>query len=316
VATTVDNGNFVRAETDRMFRDLQVGAGGINRWHHSRVPTPLDEQHVIRMNRDTLYSMAVVDISQGATVTVPESGERYLSVMVVNQDHYINRIFHEAGTYDLTIDELDTPYVLLAARVLADPADPDDVARANAVQDGFGLTAASSQPFEMPDFDEASFTATRQALLAEAAKGFAGTHGMFGSKEETDPDVHRIGTAVGWGGLPEREAFYVGADPGLPVGAYQLTFEDVPVDAFWSITVYNRDGFLEENDLGVYSINSLTGAPNDDGSITVHLGGDRDQPNCIPLPEGWNYTIRLYRPRAEVLDGSWTVPAIQPADPG
>jgi hypothetical protein len=312
VTTTVDNGNFARAETDRMFAGLQAGAGGINRWHHSRGPTAIDEQTVIRMNRDTLYSMALVDISQGATVTVPDAGERYLSVMVVNQDHYINRIFHDAGSYELTTDELDTPYVLLAARVLADPADAADIARANAIQDGFALTAASDRPFVIPEYDEVSFTATRQALLAEAAEGFRGTHGMFGTREEVDPHMHLIGTAAGWGGLPEREAFYVGEEPNLPVGAYRITFSDVPVNAFWSITIYNRDGFLEENDLGVYSINSLTGTTDDDGSITVHLGGDANRPNHIPLPEGWNYTVRLYQPRPEILDGSWTLPVIRP----
>jgi len=86
-----------------MFAGIQNGAGGINQWDHLRAPTALDEQTVIRMNRDTLYSMIVVDISQGATLTVPDAGDRYLSVMVINQDHYINRIFTEAGTYELTV---------------------------------------------------------------------------------------------------------------------------------------------------------------------------------------------------------------------
>jgi hypothetical protein len=43
---------------------------------------PLDKQAVIRMNRDTLYSAAIVDISKGATLTIPDAGNRYLSVMV------------------------------------------------------------------------------------------------------------------------------------------------------------------------------------------------------------------------------------------
>ena len=110
-----------------MFGDLQQGAGGINRFGHNREPTPIDRQTVIRMNRDTLYSFAIVDISSGATVTVPDSGDRYQSMMVVNQDHYINGIFHKPGEYELTLAEFDTPYVALAARILVDPADPDDV---------------------------------------------------------------------------------------------------------------------------------------------------------------------------------------------
>ena len=72
--------NFIRAESDRMFASLQSDAGGVNRLKHNRAPTPIDHQPVIRMNRDTLYSSAIVDISQGATVTVPDAGDRYVSV--------------------------------------------------------------------------------------------------------------------------------------------------------------------------------------------------------------------------------------------
>jgi hypothetical protein len=115
--THVNVDNFDRAETDRMFAAIERDAGGLNRWHHNRMPTPLDHQTVIRMNRDTLYSMAVVDISGGATITVPDAGHRYVSVMVVNQDHYVNKIFHEPGEHELTVAEFDTPYVVVAARV-------------------------------------------------------------------------------------------------------------------------------------------------------------------------------------------------------
>lgn len=55
----------------------------------------------------------------------------------------------------------------------------------------------------------------------------------------------------------------------------------------------------------------LTATPNEDGSVTVHFGGCGDgRPNCLPIMDGWNYLVRLYRPRAEILDGTWTFPAI------
>ena len=119
--------NFARAETDHMFAAIIKDAGGTGKWMHNREPTPIDHQPVIRQNRDTLYSGVIADISQGATLTIPDGGKRYLSVMVVNEDHYINRVFHEAGTCELTTKEFDTPYVLLAARILVDPEDPADV---------------------------------------------------------------------------------------------------------------------------------------------------------------------------------------------
>ena len=106
---TVTNDNFVRAESNRMFAGLQAQAGGVNTWRHLRAPASIDEQTVIRMNRDTLYGLAITDITHGATVAVPDPGGRYLSVMVVNQDHYINRIFTGPGDYALTMDEFDTP---------------------------------------------------------------------------------------------------------------------------------------------------------------------------------------------------------------
>jgi hypothetical protein len=304
--------NFARAESDRMFASLAADAGGTNQLAHNRQPTPLDQQTVIRMNRDTLYSFGVVNISEGATLTIPDSGGRYLSVMIVNQDHYINRVYHEAGEYELTTEEFDTPYVLVAARILVDPADPADVAAVNALQDQLGVRARSEEPFVMPDYDAATLDATRSALL-ELAKGLRGVDRAFGRREDVDPVRHLIAAAAGWGGLPEHEAYYINVNPGLPAAEYRLTARDVPVDAFWSISLYNAEGFFEPNDRHANSVNNITATKNDDDSVTVHFGGCGDgRRNCLPIVDGWNYLIRLYRPRPEVLDGSWTFPAIEP----
>ena len=305
--------NFIRAESDRMFASLQTEAGGVNRLKHNRSPTPVDHQPVIRMNRDTLYSSAVVDISQGATVTLPDGGGRYVSVMVVNQDHFINQILHEPGEHRLTVEEFDTPWVGVAARILVDPADEDDVATVNALQDQLAVNANSSRPFEMPDYDTASLDATRKALL-DLAKRLGSFDRAFGAKCDVDPVRHLVATAAGWGGLPDGEARYLGVEPGLPVGEYKLTVRDVPVDGFWSISVYNAEGFFEANERHAYSVNNITAITNADGSVTVHFGGcGDDRHNCLPIMDGWNYTVRLYRPRPEVLDGSWAFPMIEPA---
>ena len=136
----------------------------------------------------------------------------------------------------------------------------------------------------------------------------------FGRKEDVDPVRHLLGTAWGWGGLPEEEASYLNVEPNLPVGAYQLTFRDVPVDAFWSVTVYNKDGFLDPNDQDAYSVNSLTGTANDDGSFTIHFGGDPGSTNHLPIAEGWNYSVRLYQPQKTILDGTWKFPEVKPVE--
>ncbi|MFJ2553724.1 DUF1214 domain-containing protein [Microbacterium sp. NPDC087591] len=301
--------NFVRVESARMFAGIAAAAGGSNIWNHYRTPTPIDQQTVIRMNRDTLYSAAIIDVSQGATITIPDAGERYISVMFVNEDHYINLVLHSGGTYDLTADALGSDFVLAAARVLVDPEDPADVAAVNALQDQLALSSVAGGQFTPAPYDEVSFAATRGAIL-ELAKGLGGFDRAFGRKEDVDPIRHLLGAAAGWGGLPETEAFYVNVNPELPVGEYTLTIGDVPVDGFWSISLYNADGYFEANPSGAYSVNNITGQREDDGTITVRFGGDPSAPNALPITEGWNYLVRLYRPRPEVLDGSWTFPGI------
>ena len=301
--------NFARVESERMFAGIAAAAGSSNVWNHFRGPTPVEEQTVIRMNRDTLYSAAIIDVSQGATVTIPEASGRYISMMLVNQDHYINRVLHAAGTYERTAEELGSDFVLAAARILVDPENADDVAVVNALQDGLSLTSAAAGQFAPAPFDVESFTETRDAVLT-LSKGLSGLEGCFGPREAVDPLRHLLGTASGWGGLPEAEASYINVEPGLPVGEYTLTVGDVPVDGFWSISLYNADGYFEPNEFGIYSVNSVTGIRDADGSITVRFGGDPAAPNFLPLTEGWNYLVRLYRPRAEILEGRWSFPAI------
>ena len=310
MTTHVNVDNFALAETHRMMHDLQSNAGGVNRFAHNREPADVDNQVVIRLNRDTLYSFAVVDLDAGATLTLPEAGSRYVSVMVVNEHHHINTILHGAGEHALTADAMGSRYVVLAVRILVDPADTADVATVAALQDRIVLESGSAVPFTMPDYDETSLNETRDALLA-LARNMTGFDRMFGTRDEVDPVRHLIGTAAGWGGLPTSEAHYVGVDPRLPVGQYELTVGDVPVDGFWSISVYNAAGFFEPNDRGAYTVNNITGARNDDGSVTVRFGDyPEGTPNALPITEGWNYLVRMYLPHAEVLDGTWTFPTL------
>ncbi len=134
VVVNVDN--FVRAETAINFdKTLTLNNGEVNKLFHFRKPMPLDGQAVIRSNRDTLYSGAIVDISKGATLTIPETNGRYVSVMVINEDHYLNKVYHGKGTYKLTMKEFDTPYVGVTIRTLVDASDPEDVKQVRAIQD-------------------------------------------------------------------------------------------------------------------------------------------------------------------------------------
>ncbi len=309
VLVNVDN--FVRAETAGMFdRTLSLVDGKVNKIFHYRQPMPLDKQSVIRSNRDTLYSGAVVDISKGATLTIPETNGRYVSVMTVNEDHYINKMFNGPGTYKLTMEDFDTPYVSVTIRTLVNASDPEDVKKVRALQDGISIKAESAKPYTHPNYDQASYKATYDSVI-ELSKGLSDTRRMFGKKEDLGEVRHLLGTAMGWGGLPESEASYLTITPNLPVGAYQLTVKNVPVDAFWSISVYNKDGYFQENEYNSYSVNNVTGTPNKDGSYTVNFGGDPKSVNYLHLSEGWNYTVRFYQPRKEIIEETWTFPQVK-----
>ena len=165
----------------------------------------------------------------------------------------------------------------------------------------------------MPDYDDESFENVLDA--ANSLARFVGdSTRTFGPRDRVDPIRHLLGAAFGWGGLPETAAFYLNVEPFLPVGAFKLDVPaDVPVGAFWSVSLYNAGGRFEKNALGAYNINSVTGERNDDGSITVHFGDCGDgRVNCLPIMEGWNYTVRLYQPLPEVVDGSWVFPSVGP----
>lgn len=151
-AVVINVDNFNKAQTDLEYKGILKLAGGINKLHHNRTPTPVDKQNVIRMNRDTLYSLGVVDISKGATVTLPDNGKRYMSLMVINNDGYVNKVFYGRGSYKLTMDEFQTPYVGLVIRTLANPEDKADLAIAHELQDKIKIDAASAQPFALPNY--------------------------------------------------------------------------------------------------------------------------------------------------------------------
>ncbi|WP_205700315.1 DUF1214 domain-containing protein [Crenobacter intestini] len=200
----------------------------------------------------------------------------------------------------------------MAVRTLVNPNDPADVQAANALQDQLKISAASARPYPPPNYDKASYEATYQPLL-KLSEGLPDSKRTFGKKSEVSETRHLLGTAFGWGGLPTYEAVYLTRNAPRKAGNYRLTVRDVPVDAFWSISIYNKDGYFEQNPFNSYSLNSLTAKPNLDGSVTLNFGTDpAGKDNFLYVMDGWNYTVRLYRPRETIQSGEWAFPAPQP----
>ncbi|MDP9631738.1 UNVERIFIED_ORG: hypothetical protein J2W85_003817 [Ensifer adhaerens] len=302
--------NFIRAESD-MYAAAMVKDGALGKFLHRREPASIDNQTVIRLNRDTLYSSAVFDLDAGpVTITLPDAGKRFMSMQVINEDHYVPEVVYDAGEHTLTKEGVGTRYVVVAIRTLVDPADAKDIEAVHALQDAIKVSQAKSGSFEVPAWDPASQKTVREALLVLGATmpDFKKT---FGTKEEVDPVRHLIGTASGWGGNPDKDAVYLNITPAKNDGAtvYKLDVKDVPVDAFWSVSVYNAAGYFEKNKYDAYTVNDITAKKGDDGTVAIQFGGcDGKIANCLPITKGWNYAVRLYRPRQEILDGKWQFP--------
>ena len=164
VPVTVDN--FTRAESDLYFHSIAVKENAFGKFFHNREPAPIDNQNIIRLNRDTLYSGAVFDLDAGpVTVTLPDAGKRFMSMQVIDEDEYTHGVFYGAGSHTLTRRGIGTRYVLTAVRTVVDPADPKDVLEVHALQDAIKASQQSPGKFEIPNWDPVSQKKVRDALL-------------------------------------------------------------------------------------------------------------------------------------------------------
>ena len=311
-AVTVTADNFNRAETDMYFAQF-VKRGALGKFVHLR-ELPLEGTGV-RPNRDTLYSEAVFDLDAGPVkITLPKPGKRFMSITAINENHYVFEVGYGGGNYTYTRSEVGTRYLFVALRVLVNPADPQDTKQAHALQDAVVVKQKSPGRFEATNWDPVSHKKVRDLLLALNAT-LPDLQKAFGSRTQVDAVRHLIGTASAWGGNPEKDAIYLNVTPAKNDGAaiYKLNVPaKVPVDAFWSVSVYDATGHFRKNQGNAYSFNSLTAKKSADGSVSIQFGGcDGKIPNCLPTVKDWNYMVRLYRPRDELLNGKWKFPEAQ-----
>ncbi|MGX5841262.1 DUF1254 domain-containing protein [Mesorhizobium sp. ArgA1] len=309
--------NYNRAQTDVYFAGV-VKSGGFGKFRHGRDLAPPVQQGIVRPNRDTLYSFVIIDLDAGpATITLPDAGKRFMGLQVASEDQYTRATYYGAGTYTLTKKMIGTRYAIAVVRFLVNFSNKDDVQQAHALQDAVKFSQERYGAFEVPNWDPASLKKVRAALL-ELGTTVTDTRRMFGaSLDQVDPVKHLIGSAMLWGGNPEKDGLYLPTTPAHNDGhtVHRLTVGEVPVDGFWSLTVYNRAGYLEPNPENIYSVNTVTAKKGPDGKATIQFGGcDGKIPNCIPITEGWNYTVRMFRPRPEVLNGTWIFPEAKPVN--
>jgi hypothetical protein len=284
IPVTIDN--FAQAESDFYFGNAIKEAGGIGKFVNNRAPVDVDKQLVIRMNRDRLYSSAVFDLDAGpVTITLPDSGKRLMSLEVISEEHYAPMVVYAPATITLNKENVGTRYVMAAVRTLANPADADDLKQVAALQDAIKVEQCGGPgKFEPPNWNTQQQKEIRDALLVLAKYNRAFANAM-GPKGQVDPIRHLIVTAGGWGANPDKDASYESVDPksdGKTVFKMNVPAK-VPVDGFWSVTVYNAKGFFEKNPYDAYSVNDITAKKNADGGVTIQFGAcDGKIPNWTP----------------------------------
>lgn len=308
---TVTEQNFIRAESDRYFHTFVRSAGGkLNTFFHVRQPTPLNRQAVVRMNRDTLYSGAVVDTAGGATVTLPAMPDgRYASILVLDNDHYATQVFYQPGTHAIVSD---TRYVVVAARIeVKHIDDAAEIALVNRLQDQLRIEARSAEPLPPFAWDSASLDALRARYEQEFQQQKLYAPDWQGKRGEANDKTRHLAAAGAWGLFAPRDAVYLNYTSNQAAsGCYRATYAVPEHGAFWSITVYGHDGFMK-SERNIVNQNNVQ--LDSDGRFTVHFGAQAacgEARNRVDITDGWNFLMRIYRPGPPVLAGRYVLPEV------
>ncbi|PKF63399.1 hypothetical protein CW745_00690 [Psychromonas sp. psych-6C06] len=293
---------------------------GVNNFLHKRELSPTDKQDIVRMNRDTYYSFATINVSKGATVTIPEVPEgKYVSIQVVTEDHRIQQMKYGAGTFNLDTHTGDHIYLV----VRLDSTIPAE--EAHAIQDKMHIDAKSNEVFTYEGrISQESFAAVEDDLKKQMAgilkrDGAQALTGMFTSPNDESSETftkekYYVGTAIGWGGAQEVDNIYEVSGQYPANVCHQATFEDPKNQAFLSVTVYNQKGFMFND---VAHVNTSTAEYNDDGTLTFSFGCGDGAPNNLTTTEGndtdtFTLAFRHYMPSKAVLDGFRVIPLVKP----
>lgn len=285
--------NYVVAESDWYFNNQQANAP-VNTFVHNG-PVSKDAQDVIRSNRDVMYSLAVVDISKGATLTVPPRAD-FQIIHVMDENHLSHFVIKAGESRTITPEDVTGgTHVYLLARTKI----TDDLEESLAAQRAMKIEANSAVPYTAKGFRSEDVEAFRNELVQEFAEGKVEIieHESFGATmDDVDPTSYIYAAAVGWGGLPADTAQYLSAVAGQGDASCQrYTLPKPNLDwaggGFFSLTTYDTAGWIVEDDFYIGHENMQ-----DDGdSYSIYLNCS-DQPNSLTVQEGWTGIVRMYLP--------------------
>jgi hypothetical protein len=212
----------------------------------------------------------------------------------------------------------DQPIIAVMKRIGIEPGKSFDLAQADpAVRAGLESVPQDAQ----------KLMAWKLPTLATVVSGWSmntNTMGVYGNYYLKRAIIAQLGL----GANPPEDAIYpqnLGDQAGQPLDGtnkYTLHFEKgatPPVAAFWSITLYDQDGFQVANPLNRFAVSSwMPFKYNPDGSLDLNFQnespGAEKEANWLPAPKGpFNLTMRLYAPKEDALTGRWNPPPVTKA---
>lgn len=290
--TIVTQENFPQAFTNMRLGAMVQKTGGVNKFFAMPVPSSIpEEQFVVRMNRDTPYSVSVIDMSSGNVyVTVPET-DQYVTIQIVDENHETQPMIYGSGKHKITAK---TDHAFVIVRALE-----GDI-RHNLV-----IEAGSAKPFVVKEWDMETFHEIDKAGNLDFSDGYDQSKAFGNVESGQTPYMNYVGAAGGWGGAMVEDNIYQTSPYFDANGCYEMTFADPKAKYFWSATVYNADGRMF-NDIANIS-SEMNPVQNADGTYTLRFGCE-GQPNNIPIVEGnttgkFNVLMRHYGPSEMVNNG-------------
>ncbi|WP_420579928.1 DUF1254 domain-containing protein [Reichenbachiella sp.] len=289
--------NYVLAETDWNFLE-QMKTTPINQWLH-KPPVTMENQTIIRSNADVVYSLAAVDVSEGATFSIPERQNGAMQLMqLIDENHYTRAVIFAGESITLTPKDLSTGnYIYILARTRIS----DDLEETKTAQASMVIDAKSAKPYTAKGFNDEEVTTLRNKLIKEVTSGEFSIDASKGfGKDETEVDTGNYlhCAAMGWGGLPPRYAQYTAMilGQGSDDANQTLTFPKPDLDydkgGFFSITTYNSESWIDQENFYI-SMDRMR--DNGDGTVTVDFNSDT--PYSVTVSKGWNATLRQYLPK-------------------
>ena len=311
----ITTSNYAFAETEVILSEYvqkiskATCSGGVGVYRHLRTAMDPTDRTIVRPNFDTLYSFAVLDLKNPATIVMPKT-DRLMILSIVSGEHYMPLVVSEPGSYSITEELVGTRYAFSIIRTQVNMNDASDIKKVASIQDKVKIIQSSKGEFvQTHQWDKEERLSMRSEYLKKQKNKKVTSKDMFGKKGEVSPENRNIGVAYGWGGLPEKAAVY----PVIPIpnssSEMVLTLKDVPIadNAFWSVTVYDKDGFVQGKN---FNINSSFAKAQSKNNYKLHFGTDSSKENFLEIYPDSNATLRIYSPQKPYFDGSWKVPTL------